>query len=120
MDQRIPGEFNSVTVCGTGSLAMRKIVYADRFHSERVPHWSLRVRWRPGRWDPMANAPCEGGVLEVRGRDAKGVILESMHFACDLSGEYQLPFKGWFVKRSWGYSQVYPVEWQPLHASPTE
>lgn len=95
----------------------------DTHHSERVPHWSECIEWRPGRWDPMANAPSRGSsILKVRGRDAKGAILEPMHFA-EGGGEEQPSFKGWFVPYGDGMSgsyEVHPVEWQPLRARPTE
>lgn len=84
----------------------------------RAPHWSRAIDWRAGRWDPMTNAP-RGSGLEVRGRDKDGGILEPMHWASDLSGEEQPAFQGWFVPcPGGGYSQVHPVEWQPLRATP--
>lgn len=86
-----------------------------------TPHWSTTVEWRPGRWDPMSNAPVTGyPILRVRGRDKDGKLIENMHYA-EGGGEEQPPFKGWFVpagERS--YSGVDPVEWQPMNASPTE
>lgn len=88
-----------------------------------VPHWSVGIEWRPGRWDPMSNAPTAGyPILEVRGRTSDGRLLEPMHFAFG-GGEEQPAFRGWFVPRgdrNSGFYQVDPVEWQPLTASPNE
>lgn len=85
-------------------------------------HWSERIEWRPGRWDPMSNAPMTGPIVHVRGRDKNGVLLEPMHYAYG-GGEEQPPFRGWFIPYSnpkLGFHQVNPVEWQPLKASPDE
>lgn len=92
--------------------------HPDRLDSPRHPHWSVSCEWRPGRWDPMSNAPAS--TREIRGRDASGKLLEPMHFACDLSGEEQPAFQGWFVPSTGGrgFYQVRPVEWQPLSALP--
>lgn len=105
----------------------------ERLHSERHPHWSLAVQWRPGRWDPMSNAPSEGyPILHVRGRTADGRIVEPMHRACGDGDGLMPPFNGWFVPsgasgifgtadyRHNGFYEVRPVEWQPLTASPEE
>lgn len=90
----------------------------DQNDSRRAPHWSHTIEWRPGRWDPMANAPRP--CTEIRGRTATGQLLEPMHFAQDLSGEDQPAFCGWFVPSSSGsgFVEVSPVEWQPLRAQP--
>lgn len=84
------------------------------------PHWSETVEWRPDRWDPMDNAPTEGQILEVRGRDAAGSVLEPMHYAYG-GGDEQPAFRGWFVpfKSGRGFFQVSPVEWQPLRVPTT-
>lgn len=85
-------------------------------HSKQQPHWSFSIDWPADRWDPMSNAPTMGEVIMVRGRDAEGRILEPMHYAYG-GGEEQPAFIGWFVPmrdpRS-GFTQVSPVEWQPL------
>jgi hypothetical protein len=111
-----PPEVVSTVPCPTHQVP-------DTFHSERFPHWSESIEWRAGRWDPITNAPMGGyPILKVRGRDAKGNILEPIHFA-EGGGEEQPPFRGWFVPygdgRS-GFYQVRPIEWQPLRASPIE
>lgn len=98
--------------------------HPTRLDSRQHPHWSTTCEWRAGRWDPMSNAPAS--TREIRGRDKDGKILEPMHFACDLSGEDQPAFRGWFVPsrdkdgRVLGFSEVQPVEWQPLTAQPEE
>lgn len=82
-------------------------------------HWSESVDWRHDRWDPMSNAPTSGlPILHVRGRTAKGLIFEPMHYAYG-GGDEQPPFRGWFVPGSSGrgYVEVTPVEWQPLCAT---
>jgi hypothetical protein len=85
------------------------------------PHWSLGIDWRAGRFDPMTNAPSKGfPILNIRGRDKDGKLLEPMHFACG-GGEDQPAFRGWFVPFTdpkSGFYEVTPVEWQPLSASP--
>jgi hypothetical protein len=90
-------------------------------HSERNPHWSEGVDWRPGRWDPMSNAPCRGyPIMEVRGREADGTIVEPMHYACGDGDGMMLPFDGWFIpnRGGSGFIECRPVEWQPLRALP--
>lgn len=89
------------------------------------PHWSVATEWRPGRWDPMTNAPTGPRCLDIRGRSAEGILLEPMHFAEDLSGEDQPGFSGWFLpypmtdgRSHSGYYQVRPIEWQPMSAQP--
>lgn len=85
------------------------------FHSKANPHWSTIIEWRTGRWDPMSNAPTDGEILFVRGRDKDGNILENIHYAYG-GGEEQPFFRGWFIPVDRGYHQVFPVEWQPLNA----
>lgn len=91
-----------------------------RFHSEKFPHWSENVEWRPGRWDPLSNAPVLGSpVLWVRGRTEDGHVIERMHYACGDGDGLIPPFDGWFTDDGYGgFVQVFPVEWQPLRALP--
>lgn len=93
--------------------------HPDRLDSPARPHWSVSCEWRPGRWDPMSNAPAS--TREIRGRDARGNLLEPMHFACAMSGEDLPSFCGWFMPNTSGrgFHQVSPVEWQPVTASPS-
>ena len=70
------------------------------------------------QWLSMDTAP-KGETVEVRMKNGKKRIA---HFAQDLSGEEQPPFKGWFTERSkqhpeYGYVQVDdPVAWRPMLA----
>lgn len=108
-------------------MAERK-VNLDKLHCDQHPHWSESVDWRPGRWDPLDNAPSEGSpILNVRGRLADGTIVEPMHRACGDGDGLMPPFNGWFVPCKTlfgptvgdGFHEVSPVEWQPLRAAPT-
>ncbi len=62
-------------------------------------------------WRNMDTAPQDATTVEVMLPDFK---TEEAHWACDLSGEEQPPFRGWFAKRGTHYSQVYPMRWKPL------
>ena len=122
------------TMLGLVSVAQRVTPEHQAFrlamtlhHPPEHPHWSERIEWRPDRWDPMCNAPTEGyPILWVRGRTADGRIIERMHRACGDGDGLMPPFDGWFKSdgvdphsgRSLGFSQVRPVEWQPLRAAP--
>lgn len=71
----------------------------------------------PEEWQPMATAPKEGYPIEfVTVKLADGSTRSPCHYACDLSGEYQPPFKGWFIPDGTGkgYKEVHPVAWRPL------
>ena len=92
-------------------------------HTCEHPHWSESVDWRPGRFDPMSNAPSKGyPILLIRGRDADGSVLEPMHYACGDGDGLMPPFEGWFVPSlsGVGFCEVRPVEWQPLRAAACE
>lgn len=106
----------------TGTAEHQAIKLAATLHKPPAhPHWSESVDWPADRWDPMSNAPsCGYPILHIRGRTADGHVLESMHFAQDLSGDEQPAFSGWFVQTAPHHnSQVTPVEWQPLRAQPS-
>lgn len=66
-------------------------------------------------WETMDTAP-KGREVEVRMKNGKKLIA---HFAQDLSGEEQPPFKGWFIERSkqhpeYGFIGIDdPVAWRP-------
>lgn len=47
----------------------------------------------------------------VRRKDGREV---EAHYACDLSGENQPPFEGWFERRGTYFSAVEPVAWRLL------
>lgn len=96
-------------------------VQSDNLHTAQHPHWSESIDWRPGRWDPLSNAPTEGyPILNVRGRTADGTIVEPMHYAHGDGDGMMPPFRGWFIPcpSGRGFVGVEPVEWQPLRAQP--
>jgi hypothetical protein len=70
-------------------------------------------------WQSMDDAP-KGRTVRVKLKS--GEILVA-HFAQDLSGEAQPPFKGWFKQRSkthpeYGYVQIDdPIGWKPIEAA---
>lgn len=49
-----------------------------------------------GDWQPIASAPMTGPVLWVDTWNGREV--QRAHYACDLSGEYQPAFQGWFSR----------------------
>lgn len=70
-------------------------------------------------WQPMSTAP--KNATDVRVRMADGKVIDRAHWACDLSGEDQPPFRGWFcpVLRADGSVSYYaglgePVGWMPV------
>lgn len=60
-------------------------------------------------WCNMDSAPKDGRNIKVRDKDGNETIA---HFAQDLSGEEQPPFKGFFESRGRDFIQVIPVEWK--------
>lgn len=64
------------------------------------------------RWQKMDSAP-KGVTVEVRTKN--GRTLEA-HFAQDLSGEEQPPFKGWFryVSETSCAQIDDPIAWRPI------
>jgi hypothetical protein len=71
-------------------------------------------------WQPMATAP-KGGypIQHVQLLEADGTIHKDAHWACDLSGEEQPAFMGWFVPSgSYNYVEVErPKAWRPMQPS---
>ncbi|MEQ1644894.1 MAG: hypothetical protein ABL959_15705 [Pyrinomonadaceae bacterium] len=70
----------------------------------------------PVGWQPIETAPKNASWIRVI--LPGGQKLEA-HWAQDLSGEEQPPFKGWFRKYegSSGFSQIAePIGWRPLDA----
>lgn len=72
-------------------------------------------------WNSMGSAPHD--ATEVRVVMADGTVYERAHWACDLSGEEQPAFRGWFRPyynsdgRVGGYFGISePVGWQPIAA----
>lgn len=68
-------------------------------------------------WQPMDTAPTTGPIVWVRVKCRDGRVTTA-HFAEDLSGDEQPPFRGWFesVGKGFGhfFSHVSPVGWTPL------
>jgi hypothetical protein len=54
-------------------------------------------------WNPMETAPTDGKDFTALRADGTEVTV---HYACDLSGEEQPPFKGFFVKRGNMYVEL--------------
>jgi hypothetical protein len=65
-----------------------------------------------GDWQHMDTAPKNATEVEVLTRDDKIVVA---HWASDLSGEEQPPFRGWFVRKASYFGEIEtPKEWRPL------
>lgn len=68
------------------------------------------------QWRSISEAP-KGKSVRVKLKSGKTLTA---HFAQDLSGEEQPPFKGWFTERSkihpeYGYVEIEtPIAWKPL------
>lgn len=71
-------------------------------------------------WRRMSSAPKDSWWIEARNAQSVRIV----HYACDLSGEEQPPFIGWFyeVKAQSQYSHDYfqqmcpdPTHWRPLY-----
>jgi hypothetical protein len=61
-------------------------------------------------WREMGSAPRDATTLEVLMHDRTTRIA---HWAQDLSGEDQPPFRGWFEKCGAGFSQIEdPIAWR--------
>lgn len=75
-------------------------------------------------WQPMTSAP--KNATEIRVRMADGSVIERAHWASDMSGEEQPPFRGWFkpIFRSDGSVSFYadigePAAWMPVRGQPS-
>ena len=64
-------------------------------------------------WQPMNEAPCDGTWVIGKLSDGRVVV---MHWAEDLSGEEQPPFRGWFKSCGSYMAGVDPVAWRPVSA----
>lgn len=63
------------------------------------------------KWQPMKTAPRTSVWVMVRLKDGREV---EAHYGCDLSGEEQPAFEGWFERRGTYFSGVDPLAWRPL------
>lgn len=63
-------------------------------------------------WREMHDAPRDSSYVDLFLKSEK--VVEKAHWACNLSGEEQPPFKGWFIKSGSGYAEVKgtPVAWK--------
>lgn len=74
------------------------------------------------KWLSMDDAP-KGRTVRVKLKSGK---ITEAHFAQDLSGEDQPPFKGWFTLRSaahpeYGFIQIDdPISWKPMKGKPND
>ena len=61
----------------------------------------------------MNCAPKDCSWVEV---ELAGGDICQAHWASDLSGEEQPPYRGWFRRNEngVGFAQVYPLHWRPL------
>jgi hypothetical protein len=73
------------------------------------------------QWQPMESAPQDATNVYVRLADGRECVA---HFACDLSGEEQPGFEGWFVAVRDRFLRVLyyrhigePVAWHPIEAT---
>ncbi len=67
-------------------------------------------------WQPIATAPMDATTIEVKMKDG---TVKNAHWACDMSGEDQPPFRGWFEEigqRGAAYfNQIKtPTHWRPF------
>ena len=86
-----------------------------RHHSVEKPHWSSEILdWPSDRWDPMSTAPITGRIIDMNVRDSKGKITHDVHYAEDMSGEFQPAFRGYFNSKLFEVVDV--CEWQPTFA----
>ncbi|WAJ27157.1 hypothetical protein [Antarcticirhabdus aurantiaca] len=72
-------------------------------------------------WMPMESAPKDGKevILRIPARGWPDHYQQIAHWADDMSGEEQPPFRGWFRNTGYGYAEVAdPTGWRPLTASP--
>jgi hypothetical protein len=110
-----------------GSAAWPEVSTLQRAGLIRVAEWldGRRAKLRfveptpPEGWSRMSEAPRNASWVVVRNTAGEHVA----HWACDLSGEEQPPFKGWFraVRDANGKVLMYaeiaggePEFWRPL------
>lgn len=63
-------------------------------------------------WQDIETAPRDATHIEVLLED--GTIHNDCHYAVDITGEWQAPFKGWFIPTSTGFVEINkPVKWRP-------
>lgn len=70
-------------------------------------------------WRTLSSAPNDSRWIEMELQDRK---IVRAHYACDLSGSDQPPFKGWFYDAGGYFYEVWPkpVRWRPLMGGSTQ
>jgi hypothetical protein len=73
---------------------------------------------KPEIWYPMSTAPMNSHIVTVKMRDGS---VKKAHWACNLSGEEQPAFQGWFAtcynkygSVSYNYEIDTPIVWRPI------
>lgn len=72
-------------------------------------------------WQPIETAPKNATDVLVLLHDSVGLpYVMVAHWAEDLSGSEQPPFRGWFYNTGYGFSEVpkKPKRWHPLPELP--
>lgn len=64
-------------------------------------------------WRDLASAPKNATDVELCLSFKSGEKCIG-HWAEDLSGDEQPPFRGWFTKCGSGFTGVKPIAWRPL------
>ncbi len=66
-------------------------------------------------WFPLSTAPTRGRSIEVEVLCRNGTIKVA-HYACDLSGEEQPAYRGWFERVTPTYnSEVDAIAWRHIN-----
>lgn len=70
-------------------------------------------------WQPISSAPRNATNVQLRvpTNRGRGFHVVIGHYAQDLSGSEQPPFKGWFRETGWGFVGIEP---EPTHWAPYE
>lgn len=74
------------------------------------------IKPEPAPWRPMQDAPKDGPIVWIRAQLEDGTEVD-VHWAQDLSGEEQPPFRGWYAAHatpSAGFYEVKPLRWKPI------
>lgn len=69
-------------------------------------------------WQPWDAAPKDASEILVQAKDKRGYLsFHVIHWASDLSGEEQPPFRGWFYKpgeNGFAEFRLTPVRWRRI------
>lgn len=88
-----------------------KCIYIDELELRQTREGDLAYEELVYGWKPIATAPRNATKVEVRMSD--GTIYKDAHWACDLSGDEQPPFKGWFIPGGDGFIGIpEPEAWR--------